>query len=33
MDADQSARRIAQQYFGTEDPNFYEFEGNILSIK
>lgn len=32
MDADQSARRNAQKYFGIRDPDYYEFEGNIRKI-
>ncbi len=30
MDADQSARRIAQNTFKIEDPDYYEFEGHIF---
>ena len=30
MDADQSARRIAQATFKIEDPDYYEFEGHIF---
>ena len=29
MDADHSARKNAQKYFGIKDPDFYEFEGNV----
>ena len=30
MDADQSARRIAQDTFNIKDPDYYEFEGHIF---
>ena len=30
MDADQSARRIAQVTFKIEDPDYYEFEAHIF---
>ena len=30
MDADQSARRISQNWFKVEDPDFYEFEAHIF---
>ncbi len=30
MDADQSARRISQDWFGVEDPDYYEFEANVF---
>ena len=26
MDADQSARRMAREYFGVQDADYYEFE-------
>ena len=30
MDADQSARRMAQEIFKVVDPDYYEFEAHIL---
>jgi len=30
MDADQSARRLAQEYFAIRDPDYYEFEAHIF---
>lgn len=30
MDADQSARNLAQKVFGVQDPDYYEFEGILL---
>ena len=32
MDADYSARKNAQTYFGIKDPDYYEFESKILSF-
>ena len=29
LDIDQSARRNAQDYFNVQDPDYYEFEGNL----
>lgn len=30
LDEDQSARRVAQKYWGIVDPDYYELEGMIL---
>jgi hypothetical protein len=30
MDEDQCARRHLQMFLGIKDPDYYEFEGNIL---
>lgn len=31
IDEDQSARRVAQKYLGIVDPDYYEFEGKLLT--
>jgi len=32
MDVDQSARTNAQEYFGVKDPDYYEFEGKLVTL-
>ena len=33
MDVDHSGRYLAQKFYGIRDPDYYEFEGKIYSIK
>lgn len=32
LDEDQSARRVAQKYLRVVDPDYYEFESELISI-